>query len=368
MAGVVTKRIIIACLLGAVLFFPGQGQGQQLPGTGALIGVITLDSLTHFMNIHTDIRLTFNAGKINGRRSVRFPGRAYDLNGLLAHIQKSTGLTWSIYEKHVIFRDAPHRTRPTAIRKKTIMPRKVADDTPAAVVHPKSATSSVSLAPIIPSASPISAKIPTSSSYRSTNIASLPSSQSTNIERPSSSKWLVHAGVFANEVMYVNGGIEAGIKPLSLLFSIGSNFHVTTWHIGLQSGALFRLPPWHISYHVTAGYSPLSAFTNVDSGRSQIRFNVKGQLYDLGIAAYNRHGKHWLFKVGVEWRLLRTSYYKDGKLTAPEQYFAQGQDPDKTLYLLHPPLKIVNTFDRNSSTNIKVWPGISIGIYYDFLR
>jgi hypothetical protein len=165
--------------------------------------------------------------------------------------------------------------------------------------------------------------------------------------------------------MYVNGGIEAGIKPISLLFSVGSNFHVTTWHIGLQSGAIFR--PWHIPMHVTAGYSPLSAFTNVDSGLSKIRFNVKGQLYGLGIAAYHRHGKHWLFKAGVECRLLRTSYYKDGKPTAPERYFTQDQDPDKTLYLLHPPLKFVNTFDRSSATNIKWWPAISIGIYYDFL-
>lgn len=358
-----TKQIVaIACLLGAILFFPGQGQGQQLPVTGALIGAITLDSLTHFMNIHTDIRLTFNAGKINGRRSVRFPGRAYDPNSLLAHIQKSTGLTWSLYGKHVIFRDAPHRTQPPVMRKKPATPEKLTADT-TVNVHQKR-----SISPVIPATADTIKRKPVSIDARR---KMLPVPLQTTVPEPggvarSSSKWLLHAGIFSNEVMYVNGGIEAGVKPISLLFSVGSNFHVTTWHIGLQSGAIFR--SWHIPVHVTAGYSPLSAITNVDSGLSKIHFNVKGQLFDLGLTAYVPLGKHWLLKAGAEMRLLRTSYYKDDTLTAPGRYFTQGQDPDKTLYLLRPPLKFVNSFDGNSSTNIKIWPGISLGICYNFLR
>lgn len=372
MAGDVIKRIIvIVCLLGTV--FSSTGQGLQLPGTGALIGPITLDSLTHYMNIHTDIRLTFNAGKISGSRPVRFPGRTYNLNGLLAHIQKSTGLTWSLYGKHVIFRDMPHKVREKVheirypvVRKKQVQPEKIPIDTPM-VIRRTSTISLVGLVKIdIIKNNPISID---PKLRRRNSIPVQPENKPLTAGAPSfSSKWLLHAGVFANEVFYVNGGIEAGIKPVSLLFSVGSNFHVTTWHIGLQSGALFRLPPWHISYHVTVGYSPLSTGILVDSGlQRKILFNVKGQLYDLGFTAYKRHGKHWLFKVGAEYRLLRTSYYKDGALTTPGRYFPQGQNPDKTLYLLRPPLKFVNTFDRNTSTNIKFWPGISIGIYYNFL-
>lgn len=369
MAGVVTKRILaIACLLGTVFF--SAAQGQLLRGTGALIGPISLDSLTHYMNIHTDIRLTFNAGKISGRRPVRFPGRTYDLNGLLAHIQKNTGLTWSLYGKHVIFREDHHKIPPPIIRKKPAPPKKTGVDTPV-IIRQKNTGPPVNLA-IIDTIKRGPVSIDTRTRTRihvRTTIPAPENGPAKTVAPSSSSKWLLHAGVFANEVFYVNGGIEAGIKPVSLLFSVGSNFHVTTWHIGLQSGNLFKHLPERMSFHITAGYSPLSAVINVDSGlQHTTHFNVKGQLYDLGFTAYSRHGKHWLFKAGIEWRLLKTSYYIDGTLTSPARYFSQGQNPDKTLYLLRPPLKFVNTFDRNSGSNIKFWPGISIGVYYNFLR
>jgi len=350
MAKGVNKRLIILYLLGTIGI---TGKAQPLTWkTAVLTGAITLDSLTRYMNIHTDIRLTFNSGKVHGGRTVLFPGKTYDVNGLLLYIQQHTGLTWTLIGKHVIFRDDPHKMRAPAARKKPA-PRVIG-------VHTRLAR--------IDTTKREAVTIDTRIREKSLPLvqSSPPKENQAPEKKPVPSKWILRAGAFASEVLYTNAGIEAGIKPVSLLFSVGSNFHLTTWHIGLQSGAI-RLWPWKIPVHITAGYSPLSATIKVDSGVQQtISFTAKGQLYDLGVTAYQRHGKHWLFKVSLDTRLLKTSYYKNGTLTAPGRYFPLTEDPDKILYLLRPPLKFVNTFDRNSATNIKLWPGISIGFYYSF--
>ena len=368
MARAVNKRIVIVCLLWAVSAI-GRGQAPAWK-TAVLTGAITLDSLTHYMNIYTDIRLTFNSGKINGSRAVLFPGKTYDVNSLLIYIQEHTGLTWSLYGKHVIFRDDPRKKAPVSVVRKKPVPKpalrpKRAMETPK-VVRQSRAGMHVELVRV----DTIKRNIVTiDTRVKKKNLSLVQDSSSkentTLGKGPSLSNWVLHAGVFANEVFYTNVGIEAGIKPISLLFSVGSNFHVTTWHIGLLSGALKigKLP-----VHLTAGYSPLSAKANgIDSGlQSKVNITVKGQLYDLGLATYHRHGKHWLFKISLDTRLLKTTYYRDGSPIMPGRYFLQGQDPDKTLYLVRPPLKYSNTFDRSSSTNVKIWPGITIGFYYNF--
>jgi len=88
-------------------------------------------------------------------------------------------------------------------------------------------------------------------------------------DKLTTSRWHLQAGLFANEVFYANAGIEAGIKPIHLLFSVGSNFHVTTWHLGLGTGG-YR---WgrYFFYQFTAGYSPLRTTIGIDSGQHKIK-------------------------------------------------------------------------------------------------
>jgi hypothetical protein len=185
-----------------------------------------------------------------------------------------------------------------------------------------------------------------------------------NNGEPGHSILLLRTGSFANEALYVNAGIEAGIRPVYLLFSAGSNFHVTSWHIGLGTTA-FTLSD--VPIHFTAAYSPLHTSINPDSGQRSNSVVVKGQQYDLGISGYIHTGQNWGFKAGISWNLLRTGYYENGIPVTPGKYAYTGQNLDKLFYLLRPPLKVVNTFNVNSSSNIKMWPGISIGFFYSLL-
>lgn len=373
--GVNRQRVIgfvISCLAGGISF---SGYAQPVPLKAIFTGPITLDSITHYMNIHTDIRLTFNSGKIKGGRAVVFPGRRYDVNGLLEHIQRKTGLSYSFYGKHVIFRDHPQKAAMAVVRKKRAYRGNKELQQPKMVPR-ASVGSHIGLARTdtitrhavridtgIRKRSSIAIKRSVLRGIQPPGTSAVQSSSANETPPPQDSKWILRTGVFANEVFYVNGGIEAGIRPVSLLFSVGSNFHVNSWHIGLSSAAFkYR----GVRIHVTAGYSPLKTTFGIDSGLQTINVTAKGQWYDLGLAAYIQQGKHWLIKAGVSCNLLRTSYYKDGALTTAGRYFMQHQNPDKLLYLLRPPLKFVNTYDRNSSSNIKLWPGLSLGLYYSF--
>jgi hypothetical protein len=161
----------------------------------------------------------------------------------------------------------------------------------------------------------------------------------------------------------VNPAIEAGIRPIHLLLSWGSNFHVNGWRIGL--GSIIANKPDQ-QWQVMATFCPLRTTYNIDSGSTVLHFIVKGQLYNAGGNWCKRiDNTHWLFKIGAGLNLLHTTYYKDGVATSPAHYFTSTENPDTKLYLVRPPWMISNTYNKNATDNNKIWIGLSVGFYYD---
>lgn len=396
-----------------------QSGGGALPATHWKVqfqGDITLDSLTSYIHHHTDIRFSFNSRKIKGTRTVAFQKDAYGLAGLLQHIRKSTGLYYFSYGRHIIFQDnPPSHPQASGNHTKPSDPRSIPSDLhqaghataahlsgrypadlhqaghptalhpaiphpvnlhPADLHSPPSAselsvfahTPPPTKAPVLPVVSLVGHLYSLSSATKAALTTpkatpSTPKAAPASTKAPSAIDWHLQTGLFASETIYVNPAIEAGINPIHLLLSWGSNFHVNGWRIGL--GSIIANKPDQ-QWQVMATFCPLTTTYNIDSGSSALPFTVKGQLYNAGLNWCKRIGNtHWLFKIGASLNLLHTVYYKDGVPTAPARYFTSAENPDTKLYLVHPPWMISNTYNKNATDNNKIWLGLSVGFYYD---
>jgi hypothetical protein len=356
-------------------------------------GKVSLDSLTRYVHHHSDIRFSFNSRKIKGDRLIVFSKGSYDLKALLQHIKRGTGLYFFVYGRHVIFQDEPRKTairtspsgtppsegRPQPLlavkparHPSTVVPRPSAFVTqhpsasvrqpslivrpPFSNVHSSSPQSPFTHPPVAPRPARVRDKRPNYS--RAADKAA-----NTSTRGPSTSiDWHLQTGFFASEVMYVNPAIEAGIKPIHLLLSYGSNFHVQGWRIGL--GSVIADNP-NRQWQLMATYSPLQHSQVIDSGAHPINFTIKGQLYSAEIAWCKHIDPHWLFKVSASLNFLHSTYYKDGVPTAPLSFFSSTENPDTKAWLVRPPWMLRNTFDAHTTSNNKVWVGLSVGIYFD---
>ena len=345
----------ICFLVGWILTAHAIGLAQGRPWRVTFTTAITLDSLTHYMNLHSDVRFTFNSHRVNGKRIIPFIGVPYDLNGLLRQIKKTTGLEYVFFGRYIIFRDRVKTARPppgTAHRRPPAghpenTPNRAGTDTP----RIREDTSAVSLGPSV-----------TEGATQPTSFK--PLRVSAPVERPHRPlPWHLQGGIFGSDALYTNVAVEAGLQPLHVVFSGGTNFRVGGWRIGLGSVIVER--PGTV-WQLVAGFSPLNKATRfLDSGQS-INVTLRGQLYDAGIEWCKRIGTHWLIKAAAGPSLLQTTYYKGGVKTALTPYLRPGQNPDQVIYLLRPPLTIINRPGNNDSENTKVWIGATVGIYYEF--
>lgn len=360
-------------------------------------GKISLDSLIRYVHIHTGMRFSFNSGKIKSSKIISFPKGKYSLNQVLLHIKKTTSLYYALFKGYVILQDNPlkenkdkiaisstYKQQSININKRTynkkIKSEKYNSFT-AKVIQPLSKYST-NLKPIIVAASLpqtdsiFSNKLIDSSgninvSYISKDSILNNSRQSiksivtakenpTKEDRP---KWFMpysQIGLFVSEIMYTNLSFEIGIRPVHFIFSLGTNYQISGWKIGI--GSIFKSTE-QSQWQANASVSFLKR--NLPSGDTIFKtLTVKGKLYNGAIQWGKDFSSKWQIKIGSSFNILRTEYYYKDKLT-PVSGLPQPVDNfENSVYLVRPPFLLKNTFDINKYSNIKTWIGINIGIYY----
>lgn len=342
----VTKRILLFFFV--CLFFSPYRSAAQTTGI-YLSGRITLDSLTHYLNLHSKIRLTYDARKIPGARPIYFPPRYYTTNALLARINTAGQLKFLFLGDHIILSKPLMPARLPATKKTEHSPvvLKKATTTRGPIVTKDTLLPAIHVRPIHIPPRPIN----TTSSHTPSTHLPPPAFQHLQLE------------LTANEVFYGNITAEAGWSFLHVVAGAGITPHHLSWTAGLGSVIADNDDQ---QLQVRLLYSPLRASGTLIDTTNRNAFTVKGQSFRFELLWCKKLNGHWLFKAGPGLGLLRTTYYLQGSPTAPYGYFPAPENADKLLYLVKPPLLIYNGYSATTSRNYKLWPGISVTICYTF--
>lgn len=353
-----------------------------------LSGPVSLDSLSRYVHQHSIFRFSFNSRKIRGERRIFFPRGKYTLSRLLQRVRQTTGLYYRRYKEHVIFQDnrppgwvsagegkvqgvgqgskegvkgkggggqedkkiGNGPTQDGGGSGKDGVEGKMGEDG-------KTGNGKVQVGKMgNEKASDERGEKKVQDEGRGDKMA-----RDGKIKN-SKGRWHLQTGLFASETLYGNLRVEAGLKPIHLIFSYGTDFTIHAWQVGL--GSVIHKSE-SSQWQLFALYSRLKVTypTDTFSMIGKI-YQVKGDWYMAGVNFCMRMSGHWLLKAGASLNLLKTSYWLDGQLSNAVNIAPSNENPDTRYRLLRPPYYLINTFDKNNPVNYKAWIGLSLGIYY----
>lgn len=360
---VIKRILLIGYAGGGLIYFPCRTVAQVRPAaapshswSGYLSGKLTLDSLTHYLNLHSSLRITYDSRKIQGNRPIYFPAQSYTITTLLGRIRREGRLTYSFLGDHVILSNA-HVQRPRAA---------TAHDR---VSYPNLRLSPVALARIIGKDSlPQKIQAPPARAQPLLAVAATATTERQNeksLSPPKTHPIFEHlqVGFSGNEVLYGNVIGEAGWRFLHLLAGAGAGPRGLTWSTGLGSMIAGNDDQ---QLQVRLLYSPMRSTASITDTAQHNTYTVKGKLFRLEALWCKQLGPHWAFKIGPTLSLLKTSYYLHGTLTAPGSFQPITDNRDKLLFLLKPPFLLYNSYSNTSPQNYKLWPGLSLTFCYSF--
>jgi hypothetical protein len=327
--------------------------------TFVLYGRISLDSLTRHIHQHSVFRFSFNSRKIRGEKQITFVRGHYSLPSLLQRIRQTTGLYYRRYKEHVIFQD---NQPPGWIAEKhgggdeTLRDR----DERLRDRGPKGRASRNIKAAIINNAIPPIR----SPKLRYPHPPLQMAGPGVTERKKHTIPWLLRAGFFTSETLYGNLQAEAGIKPIHLLVSYGTDLTRHAWQMGL--GSIIHKSE-NNQWQLFATYSRLRNTYRLTDTFNIIGkiYQVKGSWYVAGMNFCTRMSGRWMLKAGASANLLKTSYWLDGQLSNAVNLLPLNDNPDTRYRQLQPPYYLINTFNKNNPVNYKAWIGLSLGIYYN---
>ena len=366
----VIKRTLLASGLAGYLFFsPCKTVAQAAsaspsgPWTVFLSGNISLDSITHYLNLHSRYRISFDSRDVQSNKPIYFQPRAYPIEAILRRIQSAEHLKFYFYGDHIIFRHPPPKPPGKMPASGIAAPRQPLDAVGSR--HTARAATPVHLSPITLARIVADSQTPPmieARPLRSTRSRSNVIAATATHHQAFDPHWQL--GCSANEVLYGNLMAEGGFRFLHLVFAGSLSPHEVTWGAGLGSVIAGNEDQ---QLQVRLLYSPLHfTYNNQIDTLHKIDITAKGQLYRLELLWCKQLAGHWSLKVGPAFSLLKTSYYSQGVQTAPENSFPANENADRLLYLLKPPFLIHNTFSNTTARNNKLWPGLSLSIDYTF--
>ena len=365
-------------------------------------GKISLDSLIRYVHLHTGMRFSFNSGKIKSSKIISFPKGKYSFNQLLAHIQKTTSLYYSIFKGYVILQDNPPiKTKGSSTKKNVISKKKLLASTAYHKIPTKKRKTSFASIIIVHTAvtkdeidskqlnsrmlrfqtnsivqnTLIDAIVDNKKSIDTTSVNKISASKlppkivksdsikkisSVRADHSKSLSWHSQVGLFVSEIMYTNVSCEIGIKPAHFILSIGTNYQTFGWRIGV--GSIFKSTDrsqWQISASI--------CFLKRDFPSGDTIFKkltTKGKLYNGAIQWCKNINPKWQIKIAPSFNILQTEYYYKNTLTPVARLPQSVNDFEQRVYLVRPPVLLKNSFDLNKSSNTKSWIGLSVGIYY----
>jgi len=326
--------------------------------TFSLYGRISLDSLTRHIHQHSAFRFSFNSRKIRGEKQITFVRGNYSMPSLLQRIRQTTGLYYRRYKEHVIFQDnqppgwITEKHGGGAIKVAATTNKAAIVNTKGAIVNTKAVIINDAIPPI------------RSPKLRYPHPPIQMAGPGVTERKKHAIPWLLQAGFFTSETLYGNLQAEAGIRPIHLLVSYGTDLTRHAWQMGL--GSIIHKSE-NNQWQLFATYSRLRNTYRLTDTFNIIGkiYQVKGSWYVAGMNFCTRMSGRWMLKAGASANLLKTSYWLDGQLSNAVNQLPLNDNPDTRYRLLKPPYYLINTFDKNNPVNYKAWIGLSLGIYYN---
>ncbi|KAA6440362.1 hypothetical protein FEM33_07085 [Dyadobacter flavalbus] len=406
----VNKTCFLLLLIIIITVLNHQGYSQRKTNRNLslrlqLKGKISLDSLTRYVHLHTRIRFSYNSEKVSNNLIITLPRKQYSLAELLKHITKTTSLTYHILHEYVIFQSKPDlknhlisginhtdkKSEKNSNQKLTgkfqqynhVKGRKL-KSLKFAQVNPNTDEKLVN----VRQHKETDFDIWTSRIYEMKRIAkysekpvkginyTLRGSQSIGklnstiqmtdkFSKPASVfKWHINAGMYASELSYANIAYEVGFKPIHLFSSVGTNFKIANWRIGL--GAVLK-DKVKSQYQISATVGFLRQKESFGSGQSKENTLVNGILYTGAMSWNKKLTSKCILKIGPTFNILKTRYFINDKPALVRNFPFGTKWYESELSLIDPPFLLQNTYSIDKSSCVKKWIGLSMGFYYCFL-
>jgi hypothetical protein len=191
-------------------------------------------------------------------------------------------------------------------------------------------------------------------------------------ERPgffSNSSFTVRAGFMADESLYLNPGLQAGLPFLYGIVMWSTNFKASGFRYG--AGLSMRLSEdlrLHVTF-TTGNFSKSFRYYTLDSIGQQVidsqgrKLMVQMRLHKIGMILEKPLGDKWMLQFGPVLNIMSTKYSLNGTAFLPVPRLSEADLNDRFPFF-EPLYTIKNTYSSTSSQNTKLWVGLQLAVFY----
>ena len=166
------------------------------------------------------------------------------------------------------------------------------------------------------------------------------------------------AGLAANEAIYMNAVVQAGLPVIYGIASWGTNFTTSGFRYGLGSSiSLSQHASLHASF--TTGLYQRSSTYTLDTLTTHYDLNQRERLNEYGLAWEKTTG-NWHFQVQLHYSTL-TDTTRYGGPRPPDPGTSLGT-PASGTWLIKPPYNFGTT--KNNAYTQRAWIGIQLSLFY----
>ncbi|HTH55029.1 MAG TPA: hypothetical protein VL728_03235 [Cyclobacteriaceae bacterium] len=360
-----------------------------------------LDSLLKKVSKQTGLVFSYNSRKINPSLLLSFTTREKTLKEILSIIKEKTGLDYLLADNHIVLKSVK-RVEAIAVKPSTVKEEQadISKAAPPPVNNAARTNTQDSIAnhktsnvgedsTAIPT---VDSEIGISDSIKKQELSSDSTKRQlpTSSPRPSAAKedsavqkskkpspvksekskarmpLQMKVGIGADETTYLGSTLQLGVPALYGTISYKTDFVVGLFSYGLGTSIKVN-ETWRVNLYgntgnVSRSYDSLT-YTFVDStivARHRI-IVAKGTLIRVGISVEKKINSRLSIQGGIQYNSLTTKYSLNG---IPIPIGPYGSNADKEIYALAPPYSLSNSYGPSTTSNVKSWLGVQVGLFY----
>jgi hypothetical protein len=374
----------------------------------------TLQSITREIQQQTGISFSYNAARINPDRKIRMKTDRITVAQLLSSIRKKAGIGYKIISKtHIIYVESGKKKiagKKGHVRKSRPSSSN-AQDNPETVMRPVGHDSTVGQQIVIIGDSSVmnyyfSGGGSSGGGYGGDVLVKYPvmidatedeefeEEREYNISRNTSkgnvygsaeavtflkSNVLFAAGILADETYYLNPTVRAGFDFLygtvsynvgpfpHWRFGIGGSAKVNdnwTLHVGINTGSSIFQNYNIQTFDTIVQPQPPDTFVPPVIIETNTPLVVKSKLTRFSVSAEWNLGRGFTLGGGLILNRMKTDYSSNGNPVTLNNFLPVGYDADSKYRTIKPPYLLGNTYNGNSSSNVKTWIGLQVSLMY----
>lgn len=334
-----------------------------------------LDSLLHLINRQAGIKFSINTRKIPPSRSIPLKKQKQTIAGVLQQIKQATGVYYAVLGDHIILLDNPPKRAVPQNKKPTVKKAVVKKNNPPPSKSQPSALVRVQ-PPVITVDHPINSDtikappvvtqkpdiLPTKPPVRKPSVAvnNQPATTNRNSseERSFAGNLLVKGAMQGDDVFYFGAVLQAGKPWLYAIASWNTNFKLSGFRYGAGTSITLS-DEWKLHLQLTTGHLT----SNFDTANQ--RWQFKTQLHRAAIVGEVKFMQSFTVQFGPVFNLMKLTYSVNDVKKAPG--LSQPQ-VDQKFTLIKPIYTLSNNYSLNAAQSNKVWLGLQVGIYYNFIN